>query len=94
MLGYTEEEFSRMAFTEYTHPDERELDWGLYSDLAAGKSEKYEMEKRFLKKGGGVLWGQLTVSSIKGADGRFVCAVGMLQDITERTGRRRSASVW
>ena len=57
MLGYSEEEFSRMAFTEYTHPDDRELDWGLYSDLIAGKYEKYEMEKRFLKKGGGVLWG-------------------------------------
>jgi len=84
MLGYSEEELSRMAFTEFTHPDDRELDWGLYSELIAGKYEKYEMEKRFLKKGGGVLWGLLTVSLIKGSDGRPVCAVGMVQDITER----------
>ena len=84
MLGYSEEEFSQMAFTEYTHPDDREMDWGLYSDLIAGKYEKYEMEKRFLKKGGGVLWGLLTVSLIKGTDGRAVCTVGMVQDITER----------
>ena len=84
MLGYSEEELSRMAFTEYTHPDDREADWRLYSELAAGKREKYEIEKRFLKKGGAVVWGLLTVSLIKGTHGRPVCAVGMVQDITER----------
>ncbi|MGA3328607.1 MAG: PAS domain S-box protein, partial [Terriglobia bacterium] len=84
ILGYSEEEFSRMVFTEYTHPDDRELDWGLFSELAAGKWEKYEIEKRFLKKGGGVVWGLLTVSLVKGRGGRPVCAVGMVQDITER----------
>ena len=84
MLGYSEEELSRMAFTEYTHPGDRELDWRLYSELVAGKQEKYAMEKRFLKKGGGVVWGLLTVSLVKDRDGRPVCAVGMVQDITER----------
>jgi len=84
MLGYSEEEFSRMAFTEYTHPDDRELDWGLFSELAAGKWEKYEIEKRFLKKGGGAVWGLLTASLVKDMHGRPVCAVGMVQDISER----------
>ena len=84
MFGYSGEELSRMTFTEFSHPDDRELDWGLYSELAAGKREKYEIEKRYLKKGGGVVWGQLTVSLVKGSDGRPLCAVGMVQDITER----------
>ena len=84
MLGYSDEELGRMAFTEFTHPDDRELDWGLFSELAAGKREKYEIEKRFLKKSGGVVWGLLTVSLVKGGDGRSVGAVGMVQDITER----------
>ena len=84
MLGYSEEELSRMAFTEYTHPDDRDLDWGLFSELVAGKREKYETEKRFLKKGGDVVWGQLTASLVKDRYGRPVCAVGMVQNITER----------
>ena len=84
MLGYSEEELSRMVFTEYTHPDDRDLDWRLFSELRAGKREKYEIEKRFLKKSGGVVWGQLTVSLVKDRHGRPVCAVGMVQDITER----------
>ena len=84
MLGYSEEELKRMAFTEYTHPDDCELDWWLYGELTAGKREKYEIEKRFLKKGGGLVWGLLTVSLVKDAHGHPVCAVGMVQDISER----------
>jgi PAS domain S-box-containing protein len=84
MLGYSEEELSRMAFTDYTHPDDRDLDWRLFSELVAGKRAKYETEKRFLKKGGDLVWGLLTASLVKDRYGSPVCAVGMVQDITER----------
>ena len=84
MLGYSEEELARMPFTEYTYPADKELDWGFYCELTQGKRERYEMEKRFIKKGGEVVWGMLTVSLVKGLDGRPICAVGMAQDITER----------
>ena len=84
MLGYGEEVLSRMAFTEYTHPDDRERDWGLYSDLAAGKRDKYEIEARYIKKDGQVMWGLLTVSLVKNMDGLPEYAVGMVEDITER----------
>ncbi len=84
MLGYGEEELRRMAFTEYTHPDDRESDWRLYGELKLGKRERYEIEKRFLKKGGGLLWGLLTVSLVRDSEGRPAYAVGMVQDITER----------
>jgi PAS domain S-box-containing protein len=84
LLGYGEEELSRMAFTEFTHPADRELDWGLYSELAAGMRDRYEIEKRYIKKDGQVMWGLLTVSSVKGRHGRPAYAVGMVQDITER----------
>ena len=87
MLGYSEEELSRMVFTEYTYPDDRDLDWRLFSELRAGKRQKYETEKRFLKKGGDVLWGHLTASLVKDRHERPVCVVGMVQDIT---GRRRA----
>jgi PAS domain S-box-containing protein len=84
MLGYTEEELSRMAFTEFTHPDDRELDWGLYGELIAGERDKYEIEKRFIRKDGRIIWGSLVVSLVKDEDGAPKYAVGMVQDITER----------
>jgi len=84
MLGYSEVELSRMIFTEFTHPDDRELDWGLYGELTEGKRDRYEIEKRFLRKNGDAVWGMLTVSLIKGPSGGPVCAVVMIQDITAR----------
>ena len=84
MLGYSEDDLKRMTFTEFTHGDDCELDSRLYGELAAGKREQYEIEKRYLKKDGSLLWGLLTVSLVKGGDGLPVCAVGMVQDITVR----------
>ncbi len=84
MLGYSEEEFSRMLFTEFTYAEDRQLDWRLYAELAAGKRDNYEIEKRYLKKDGGVLWGLLVVSLVKERQGRPMYCVGMVEDITER----------
>jgi PAS domain S-box-containing protein len=85
MLGFTEQELRSMAFTEFTHPDDIDLDWRLYSDLVDGKRDKYEIEKRYLTKDGRVMWGQLTVSRVKSKDGAPAeYMVGMVEDITER----------
>ncbi len=88
MLGYSEEELGCMIFTEFTHPDDRELDTGLYRELTAGKRDKYEIEKRYIRKDGQVVWGLLNVSLVKETNGTAKYAVGMVEDITER---RRAA---
>ena len=90
MLGFTEQELRSLAFTEFTHPDDIDLDWRLYSELIDGKRDKYEIEKRYIKKDGQVMWGQLTVSRVKnkvGAPADYV--VGMVEDITERKRAER-----
>jgi PAS domain S-box-containing protein len=84
MLGYNEEEAFNMTFTDYTHPDDREKDWNLFAELTAGKRERYEIEKRLIKKGGDILTGLLTVSLVNDRQGSPLCAMRMTQDITER----------
>jgi PAS domain S-box-containing protein len=84
ILGYGEEEFRGMIFTEFTHLDDQMADEKLYYELAAGRREKYEIEKRYLKKNGAVVWGLLVVSLVKDQVGRPMYAVGMVEDITER----------
>ncbi len=84
LLGYSEEEVCSMPFTEYTHPHDRALDWDLYSELAAGKRDKYEIEKRLIKKSGEIVTGLLTVSLVKDRNGHPLCAMRMTQDVTER----------
>ncbi|BCS52572.1 PAS domain S-box protein [Geobacter sp. SVR] len=84
MLGYSEKELSSMVFTEFTHPDDRELDWGLSQELFEGKRECYQIEKRYITQKGYMIWGRLSASLIRNAAGEPLYAIGVVDDITER----------
>jgi hypothetical protein len=84
MLGYSEAEFSRMAFADFTHPEDRDTDWGLFQELFEHEREYYQMEKRYLRKDGSVIWTRLVVSLIQGTERKPQFAVGMVEDITTR----------
>jgi len=84
MLGYTGEELSRMPFVDFTHPEDCAEDLANYQQLIQGTRKRYQMEKRYLRKDGQVVFGRLSVSVARrpGKDGNF--AIGMVEDITER----------
>ncbi len=84
MLGYSPEEFAKMPWSEFTHPDDIEPNAVLSRQLAAGVIDRFDMEKRFLRKQGGYLWTALTVSLVRDADGKPDYEIGMTLDITER----------
>lgn len=84
MLGYSPEEFAAMPWTEFTHPDDIEPNAVLFNQLIFGHIDHFAMEKRFLRKGGGYLWTDLTVSLVRDADGNPDYAIGMTLDISER----------
>jgi PAS domain S-box-containing protein len=85
MLGFTEEELRSKMFTEFTHPDDIEADWKLYKEVVDGKRDRYGIEKRYIKKDGQVMWGQLIVSRVESKDATPTkYMVAMVEDITER----------
>ena len=83
MLGFSAEELGAMAFTEFTHPEDRNLDWGYFGELLEGKRDSYQMEKRYITKSGREIWGRLTCSMILNAAGEPLYGIGMVDDITE-----------
>jgi PAS domain S-box-containing protein len=83
MLGYTKFELADMTFTEYTHPDNAQAGRDLFRNLVEGKRDHYQIEKRFLRKDGQVVWGQLHVSIVRNQKGEFKYVVGMEEDISE-----------
>ena len=84
MVGYNKFELADMAFTEYTHSDDARADWDLFIEVVEGKRDHYQMEKRFLRRDGQVVWGQLSVSLVRNQKGEFKYCVGMAEDISER----------
>ena len=83
MLGYEEEELRGMLRRDFTHPEDAEEDAELYSGLLRGEREGFRTEKRYVKKGGGVVWGRLSVSRIEDDGGGPPLALGVVEDVSE-----------
>jgi PAS domain S-box-containing protein len=83
-LGYDEGELSGRRFSEFSHPDDAQADAELHRSLTRGESPSYQMEKRFVRKDGAVVWGRLTASLVRPAQGKPHFAIGMIEDVTDR----------
>ena len=83
MLGYTDAECAKLTFMDITSPEDLAKDQVLYRELVDGKRASYQLEKRYIRKDGSLIWGHLTVSIVKDAEGKMQYAVGMVEDITE-----------
>jgi diguanylate cyclase (GGDEF)-like protein/PAS domain S-box-containing protein len=84
MLGYGEDELTSKTFLEITHPDDTEADAQLAQRVFAGEIPSYNIEKRYLKKDGSILWAALTASVIHDRATNALYGLGMVEDITER----------
>jgi PAS domain S-box-containing protein len=84
MFGYSAAEILNTELAAYTYPEDVLSDIDLFRDVFAGRLDRYQVEKRYCRKDGQLLWGRFTASSIKDAAGQPQFVIGMLEDITER----------
>jgi PAS domain S-box-containing protein len=84
MLGYGEAELLTMTWQDVTHPDDVERDRPLRARLAAGEIESFHLDKRYVHRGGTVVWGQLAVSLVRDAAGTPAYTVAQVTDVTAR----------
>jgi len=82
MLGYSNEEFLQIGIAGITHPDDFMEDARLYGELWAGQRDRYQLEKRYIHKDGRVVWGLLTATIVRDAQGQNQYVIGMIEDIT------------
>jgi PAS domain S-box-containing protein len=84
MSGYSEAELLNMNPLELTHPGDREESRRLAERLFAGEIPFYQIEKRYVKKNGEIIWVTMTATVVRDAQGRALFGLGMVQDISER----------
>ncbi|WNH47249.1 PAS domain S-box protein [Stenotrophomonas aracearum] len=82
ILGYTRAELLEIDFQTLTHPDDLNTDLALVGDLLASRRDHYHMDKRYLGKGGNVVWGRLSVSLVRAPHGEPLHFVSQIQDVT------------
>jgi len=93
MLGYTEQEIAGMAFTAYTYPDDVPANLALWQELVAGRRNAYELEKRYVRRDGAIIWSHLIVRAVRDDEGRIAVSFSLVQEITERKRAEEAALV-
>ncbi len=82
--GYTAEELKTMSFRDITHPDNLKTDIENVGRLGRGEITLYQTEKKYIRKNGAIVWGNLLVSAIHDKSKKFLYYLSAIIDITER----------
>jgi PAS domain S-box-containing protein len=84
MLGYTEDELQKLSFLDITYDEDLEVNRMLIGELLAGTRQQFQIEKRYRRKNGSLVWAHNNVSMVPATERapRFLMALS--EDITER----------
>jgi len=84
LLGYSTEELLGMDLQIITHPDDRAETPRKMEELASGRISSFAQVKRYVRKDGGIIWVNITISPLwaKGDPPDF--AMASVEDITDR----------
>ncbi|PHR20905.1 MAG: hypothetical protein COA41_04420 [Sphingopyxis sp.] len=82
IFGYDRDELLGLTFQDITHPDDLDDDLVMFEKLKSGAIVGYNLEKRYYRKDGTVIWARLTTSSQKNASGTMEFCIAVLEDIT------------
>jgi PAS domain S-box-containing protein len=81
-LGFSEEELRNKHCVDFSPPEDAQTDWALFQQLRAGSIEHYQLEKRYFRRDGSLVWGKLSISLLKSSPSPLVLA--MVEDITDK----------
>jgi PAS domain S-box-containing protein len=84
MFGYPKEELLGMNWVDLSHPDDRAKNLELFQKALEGKIDNYELEKRFVRKDGKIIYVTLSVVCERNPDGTANHFLSSYIDVTER----------
>ncbi len=82
LTGYPEEDLKRMTFRDITFNEDLDESDLFFNRLANGDLDNYHLEKRFIKKDGGIIWTNSMVSVFYDSNEKGLRIINMVQDIT------------
>ncbi len=84
LLGYDADALLAMTIFEVTHPDDAAMTRSVFSEVESGQRRLADMEKRFVRKDGRIVWAHLSGAWQFAPDSGPIHGVVLMQDITER----------
>ena len=81
LLGYSEQELSRLSFIDLIRHEDRNGNMPLYSRLLREETSSFKTEKRYLRKDGTTIWARLTVSLLQNPPDAPQCCIVFSENI-------------
>jgi PAS domain S-box-containing protein len=82
-VGYTADEvLSMRGMTDLLHPDDIEAHRAIRQRISSEEIDTYSEDRRFMQKGGGVIWGEVQRSLVRDPAGRPLLYIDTVRDIT------------
>ncbi|MFI2741306.1 PAS domain S-box protein [Zhouia sp. PK063] len=83
MLGYSIEELTEMDLYDIIHPEDAKVSRKNRRLLKKGEINSYNLEKRFFRKDGAIVWAKTSIAAVRSKNGQIRHLVGTLEDITK-----------
>lgn len=89
IVGYEKNELETLTFQEITYPDDLAADLSNVGRLLDSEIRSYQMEKRYIRKDGQLVWVQLTASILRDSDNKPLHFIAQIEDISERKNMQK-----
>lgn len=84
ITGRTRRELANIDWQQITHPDDVQTDLDHMMRLNAGEISGFEMDKRYLRPDGSVVWIRMTIAPVQTAADEGPRHLALIDDISER----------
>jgi diguanylate cyclase (GGDEF)-like protein/PAS domain S-box-containing protein len=82
MLHYEVGELEHHPVDAVVHPDDLRIDREHLEELCRGSRDRYQVEKRFIRRDGSTIWGRLTVTTIDQPADESPRVLEIIEDVT------------
>eukprot|EP01029_Cantina_marsupialis_P025415 TRINITY_DN67307_c0_g1_i1.p1 TRINITY_DN67307_c0_g1~~TRINITY_DN67307_c0_g1_i1.p1 ORF type:complete len:521 (+),score=70.07 TRINITY_DN67307_c0_g1_i1:1090-2652(+) len=84
MLKYESKELLGLTFSDITYKDDKDKYVTVYKDKKEGKAACDNLEKRYVRKDGKVIWIEIFINHVKDNNGNFLYTLGFITNISKR----------
>jgi PAS domain S-box-containing protein len=84
MVGRSVAEVLRLTPAGITHPDDLPGQQTLMDEVRAGRRDRFDYSKRYVRPDGGTVWVELSFAAIRSPEGAYEYGLGVSINVTER----------
>ncbi|WP_437592840.1 PAS domain S-box protein [Sorangium sp. So ce1000] len=84
LLGYSHEEMTDLTFQQLTYPPDLPADLENLRRILSGEVQTTSREKRYVRKGGELIWVKVTISLVRDDSGAPAYFIVIAEDVTDR----------